>query len=389
MNKIIGSGRVLFTFLNFLKYFEDAHRLEMADQEQQQQLNHNQQQQQQQETDHTSERDRDAIPEAKTLTNIYYDCLDQIFDFLNFESLLNVAQTCKRLRIAAAAKFSDEFDKTRIELYLHRPDDWQSGVYWHPKCIYVVNLKFCLPFLRCFGAKISDLLVDYSGTSIEHCGYVDQYISQYCAETLTNIVFLGKPEFSIELFQKPFKNVTAAAISEASLKNQLSNFVNWLPNLRRLELIEVEILTDDETLIAMSFPHLECLSISIAPEISMGHLTYDQAMHLLNANRQLHCLKIVSFYVMDIGIIKNVNELIQFANEYPLIDDLDMRASIFKADNAIDVFRQLNSLKHFGFLVRDQFEHDRLMNQLDMKWQHYVFPIYGENDMLFYIKLSR
>lgn len=47
--------------------------------------------------------------EVKSITNIYYDCLEQIFDFLDLESLLNVAGTCKRLQIAAAAKLSDEY----------------------------------------------------------------------------------------------------------------------------------------------------------------------------------------------------------------------------------------------------------------------------------------
>lgn len=35
--------------------------------------------------------------ETKTITNICYDCLERIFDFLDLESLVNVAGTCKRL----------------------------------------------------------------------------------------------------------------------------------------------------------------------------------------------------------------------------------------------------------------------------------------------------
>lgn len=399
MNKINGF-RARNTPLNFFRYFEDVNLIKMADQQQQLKHHHHQhQQEQQQETDHEPEQKRvdheepnKVITEAKSITNIYYNCLEQIFDFLNFESLLNIAQTCRRLQIAAAAKFADDFDKKRIELYLYRSDDWQSGIYWHPKCIFIVNLKFCLPFLRCFGGKISDLLVDYSGLSPEHCGYirtVNQYISQYCGDTLKKIVFLGKPEFTIELFQKPFKNVTAATISEASLENQLSTLVNWLPNLRRLKLNEVEILTDDDSMLGVSFPCLEHLSFTIAPDAHLGHLTYNQAVTFLDANRQLHSLKIISYYIMDVGIIKNANDLIRFANEHPLIDDLDMRASILKADNAINIFRELNSLKHFGFLVRNRSEHDRLVNKLDVKWEHNIIPIYGENDVMFYIQLSR
>lgn len=55
--------------------------------------------------------------EPKTLTNIYYDCLERIFDFLDLVSILNVARTCKRLQIAAAPKFSDDYSKKRIILH--------------------------------------------------------------------------------------------------------------------------------------------------------------------------------------------------------------------------------------------------------------------------------
>lgn len=33
--------------------------------------------------------------DAKSITNICYDCIERIFDFLDLESLLNVANTCK------------------------------------------------------------------------------------------------------------------------------------------------------------------------------------------------------------------------------------------------------------------------------------------------------
>lgn len=34
--------------------------------------------------------------EMKSLTNIYYNCLERILEFLDIKDLLSVAQTCKR-----------------------------------------------------------------------------------------------------------------------------------------------------------------------------------------------------------------------------------------------------------------------------------------------------
>lgn len=73
--------------------------------------------------DHLAENaieEMEATSEVKSLTTIYYDCLERIFDFLDLKSLLNVADTCKRLRIAAVAKFGDDHENvfvSRISLH--------------------------------------------------------------------------------------------------------------------------------------------------------------------------------------------------------------------------------------------------------------------------------
>lgn len=65
----------------------------------------------------------EKVMEAKTITDICYDCLERIFDFLDLESLLNVAHTCKRLQNAAATKFSGDHGKTPIQLQCESPDE--------------------------------------------------------------------------------------------------------------------------------------------------------------------------------------------------------------------------------------------------------------------------
>lgn len=76
--------------------------LKMADQPEQL-SDHQQQLHEQHEADHKPERKPDVKAQATSTTNIYYDCLEHISDFLNFESLLNVAQSCRRLQIGAAS----------------------------------------------------------------------------------------------------------------------------------------------------------------------------------------------------------------------------------------------------------------------------------------------
>lgn len=91
--------------------------------------------------------------ETKTITNIYYDCLERIFEYLDIESSLNVAGTCKRLQIGAAHYFSEKF--SNMEIMLHEAHVPYISKY--KESIDCCGLKHSLPFLRIFGHKISKL----------------------------------------------------------------------------------------------------------------------------------------------------------------------------------------------------------------------------------------
>lgn len=97
-----------------------------------------------------------------------------------------VAGTCKRLQIAAAAKFEHN---SRISQKITK----------FGGAIMVNGLKRSLPFLRCFGAKISNLKV-ICQNGVANPG--DKYI---WTDTFNNILLNFKgPDF----FQsKPFENV--------------------------------------------------------------------------------------------------------------------------------------------------------------------------------------
>lgn len=52
-----------------------------------------------------------------SITDICNELLDRIMDSLDIASLLNVADTCKRIRIAAAAKFGSKFGNKEVILH--------------------------------------------------------------------------------------------------------------------------------------------------------------------------------------------------------------------------------------------------------------------------------
>lgn len=192
--------------------------------------------------------------ELESITNINYDCLERISDFLDLENLLNLADTCKRLQIAAAAKFDNDHGNGKVYLNLMV---YVAGIKLRKLGIYdfiqVEGSRFCFPFLRCFGAKISKLMVDYGGRHkrVAQNAHLERYIDQYCAVTLMSITFLNKWISSNEFYSKPFKNVTKVEIKTSKAENQLLYLARWFPNLRHLKL---EHVAGNETAVAVSFP---------------------------------------------------------------------------------------------------------------------------------------
>lgn len=101
-----------------------------------------------------------AEPEL-TITTICYDVLERIFDFLNVQSLLHIANTCERLRIAAATKFSADYGRNRVVMCPNVFPDQTINFNDIDDEIVVNGLKYSLQLLRCFGAEIKDLSLHF------------------------------------------------------------------------------------------------------------------------------------------------------------------------------------------------------------------------------------
>lgn len=268
--------------------------------------------------------------------------------------------------------------------------------------IEVFGLRFCLPFLRCFGSKISNLQVNSFDLASEH---FDQYINEHCADTLASIEFSNKIG-TLSFSRKPFKNVTSIEINEGDVRDQLPNFMNWFPNLKRMDIFgNFEF---GESTASVTFPHLKELGIRVRVNGS-GHSKSEMVTKLLHANQQLQDLdvdfgfgmvtldKILDMIILNTPITKfvaygpefaNEAELKRFTMEHPMVEELNFRYTQISPDDAIFFIRQMISLERFTFKVKDQTECDRLLNRLDSKWQH---EIYNDDydDQSKHIEISR
>lgn len=332
-----------------------------------------------------------STTDASKIENLCYELLAKIFNFLDPESLLNVADTCKRFQMAAATKFGDRFGRHYI--WFLKTDmtekSRKSGVYMSNGEIDVIGLKFCFRFVRCFGARIAHLEHPFSYIQNNH---FQRYMNHYCADTLTSITSYEEHAFPIENCPKPFRNVQRIQISDTNLKNQLSNFMNLFPNLHHLEMTDIKM---DKNSFAICFPHLNHLTLKVHAFNGTfeNKFTTKNASRFLRANRQLQSLDIFSSEKITFSellkIIHNNSALLKLqmsgedtdtnvfdveklVNEHPLIEEIYLPNCIFTVDNAIKLIGQLNALKEFEIQFRLGYDHDKFVQHLGDKWQHSV-----------------
>lgn len=322
------------------------------------------------------------------------DCLVKIFGYLDLESLLNSADANEWLRPAAGVVYKRKFGTKKVGIY--ECDDFYPNILattsYHINeekrgiQIRIYGLKACLRYLRCFGPLIADLVIHYDHSKSKRYQYVHHYITNYCANNLTHILFMNRPKISIDNFIKPFINVTDVSFSCCKLGRQLPSFVDLFPNLHRLTVCHIRLTRGFDRAV---FQHLEHLCIHVGSKKGFGA---HNAANLLHMNRQLQSLeirclgkKIALNTLLDVikdnqSITKlvvnfqfaimpvNSSEVQRLISEHPLLIGLDLAQFRFIPNDAIALIQQLKSLKTFRFSMEKPSDYAELESKLDSKW---------------------
>lgn len=333
---------------------------------------------------------RQKVVEKKRITNIHYDCLERIFELLDVESLLSLADTCKRMQIGAAQYFGDEFGDRLI--VLDSFDGVAPGLLVDNRFIVSTRLKLCLALLRCFGHKMSYLFIKTN----HHIDHLVQYVMKYCGDALADITFHQcLPAFPIENCQQPFKHVEKMSVANAVLSGQLASIVHCFPFLKFFNMDDVSFHAD---FVAVCLPQMKYLTIKIDHDVQ-GDATERGLSNLLHTNPQLQSLSIEldkkmalstlveiisgNTSITDLVMVPNPTSILtvvdvaeentavltRLANEHSSIVNLYLPEYRLTADDAIAFIRQLTSLTSFLFNVRNNSEFVRFTDQLDKQWK--------------------
>lgn len=338
-------------------------------------------------------RQSNADPAPKIIKDLNNECLAEIFQCLEKQSLFNMAMANVQLRPIAAYVHNRKFGKRKVIFCIHPMPKNENGLSLSPlsergNAIAVNGLKTCLLYLRYFGESIVNLKINYFGMFTKSFGHIYQYVNKY-AENLVRIEFDWMSATAIEQFSKPFNNVQCVCLRNdcSILGSQFVSFPERFPNVRQLNLDQSML---HQEFIDVSFPHLEHLQFNLVSidSKSLG-LSEESAERLLRSNRQLQSLNInidaeftkfdeitlgkilnmiadnsnISKLILQTNVIRvpsyrpsqtrallsNSMQLQRLANEHSGLVELTMEQFEFTANGAVALVHQLNSLRRFSF----------------------------------------
>lgn len=259
-----------------------------------------------------------------------------------------------------------------------------------------INGLISLPFLRCFGAGISNLHI---GCNLDinanaELNALAQHISRYCAHSLTSLnVNQITPDFPVGILSKEFLNVKELNIKSVSLDVcVLPGVANKFPNVHDLSINVSECGMN--IMNSVNFSHLR--------NVDFCMLQFKESLfNVLKASSQLQIVKITIYetikietlldsFNFDIPSIRELTvhdhsfrhrihreantdliEILHLAKKFPFIVHLNFKQFIqIEVDVVIAFIRECKALETFKFQVEDRSQHIRLATLLaNDNWQ--------------------
>lgn len=322
---------------------------------------------------HHRENDKssDESEQFPKIVDINDFCLINIFERLDLQSLLNIADANARLRPAAIDVYKRKFGTKLVKLNWCDIEPHMKPLRQLDSIIRILDFKTCLRYLRCFGPIIDELSIHYVDSESKRHDHVHQYLNDYCIETLARISFENMDNIAIDQFQKVFTNIKSVTFMSCELGENWPLFAKSFPNLRRLSLksYDEQGCSMVYRFIEKPFPNLKHLLVEDLD--CDGSTPIKFVADLLDGAHQLKSLTINDFengisFVELLDLIKDKPSIIkltadwaygrvtsaeiqQLVSEHPALIELNVEETTFTTGDVLTLTRQLGSLKQFKF----------------------------------------
>lgn len=222
----------------------------------------------------------EAIAMGKSkITDLNDDCLDQIFKKLQLKDLLNVSDSNKRFKKPVGYAFASNYGDHEMDMRCFCHQNLKQLKINGNFSLQISGMLYCLKILRCFGHKISKLTICYGSINEDQEANVNQYLNEYCADSLVSIRIEGA---TIPNLIKPFCKIETIEFRFTHLDFKITKFNKWFPNMRRLRFeFVIDTKMEDRRCIEKHFPHLEEIEFyGFSMEINFNETNIANALRL-------------------------------------------------------------------------------------------------------------
>lgn len=265
------------------------------------------------------------------ITDMNFDCLVDIFDYLSIGDFLNLADSSKYLKSAVESLFIRRYRKKCFHLY-HLFNTWEQHIIVEAD-VLVEDLRSGLQLLRCFGHLIHRLRI--ANLSDIKYGYIVAYTNEYCISSLFEVHLLAIPISASKLLE-PYTSVESLTMYNSHLDG--IHLHEIFPNLKSLCYCGY-----DYKVLENHFTNLETLVI-LADWEKKSDMEKENIGNALRLNPQLRSLK--APYKSDAKFIRlvaeNLRKLQHFDITWDQKDFLNYGAMTFHFEHMKKLDFQLN-----------------------------------------------
>lgn len=278
------------------------------------------------------------------LDDLNNDVLLEIFDYMEFEDLFNLADSNLKFRELISHRYA--IHKYRVHEKLIKLDSFfvkSEKIDFGDDIIHVGNTAMLSKFLRNFGHLISRLQIEKNINDEDKFNLICRQIHNYCSESLTEMSLGYNTGFSI-LWKHPFKKLTKLHLERLSFGSE--NNINDLPRIfPSLEKLDFGNFINIHTFKCFNdhFPHLEYVKFPFY----QGNSFYEIKIYerFIEANPQIRNVHIRGYNTLD--LLRLASEKLQNIEFLKLNDDLEVYPIDLTAEYPIS-FNKLKKLDFHG-----------------------------------------
>lgn len=251
-----------------------------------------------------SENNQHNSESIKTINDLNENCLNNILSRLDFMDLLNASNAAKKIRSAAQEIYNQNYAEKVVKYNGDTMGLDGSEIEITSDTIEVNKSRTCLKMLLGFGSCVEKIYLNFTEIGARRIQAISDYLCEHCASTLVDLEWHCCPKNALDQ-SKPFTKLQILRIISGHLGSKMSQFNRKFPNLRRLELVGVEV--EDRKCIEATFKNLQHLKIGIEKRKGVDFLKIN-VKTALKFNPLLRSFSI--FNGCDVKLLEFINDML-------------------------------------------------------------------------------